>query len=63
VLTDIFFLIGSSDDVSHLRLLARMSRLLQNPQLLDDFRHTASAGDVWQLIVDAESELDKVKGS
>ena len=63
VLTDIFFLIGSSDDASHLRLLARMSRLLQNPQLLDDFRNTSSASDVWQKMVDAESELNEVKGN
>ncbi len=37
-LTDIFFLIGSVSEPQHLRVLARLSRLLQQAELLDDLR-------------------------
>ena len=58
VLTDIFFLIGSAEDSGHLRLLARMSRLLQLPDLLDTLRAAESAGDAWQIFIAADEALD-----
>ena len=37
-LTDIFFLIGSTSEPGHLRVLARLSRLIQQPELLEALR-------------------------
>jgi PTS system nitrogen regulatory IIA component len=41
VLTDIFFLIAATDDRIHLRILARLSRLVSRPEVLEEIR-TAS---------------------
>jgi PTS system nitrogen regulatory IIA component len=49
-LTDIFFLVCCRDDRTHLRVLARLSRLLLQPRFLDDLRAADSATEVWQLI-------------
>lgn len=56
-LTDIFFLIASADEASHLRTLARLSRLVQQDELLSQLREAESAGQAWQLIDDADSVL------
>ncbi len=56
-LTDVFFLICSTEDRGHLRVLARLSRLLQIPGFLEDLRTAPDAAEVRQLIVDAEEEL------
>lgn len=37
-LTDVFFLVASYDDAIHLRLLARLSRLIVEPGFLDELR-------------------------
>ena len=58
VLTDIFFLIGSAEDSGHLRLLARMSRLLHLPDLLDNLRNAESARDALNSFIDADAALD-----
>ena len=39
-LTDLFFLICSVEDRGHLRLLARLSRLISDPTLIDELRCT-----------------------
>lgn len=57
-LTDVFFLIASIDESIHLRVLARLSRLVQNNVLLDDLRAATSATEAWQLIHDADQALD-----
>ncbi|MCH2182924.1 MAG: PTS sugar transporter subunit IIA [Mariniblastus sp.] len=62
VMSDIFFLIASSDDSIHLRLLARMSRWLQQPELLDGLREATTPTQAWQQIVDVDRELDGAKG-
>jgi len=56
-LTDIFFLICSTDDRGHLRVLARLSRLLNVPDLLAQLRAAPDAAAVRRLIVEAEEGL------
>lgn len=57
-LTDIYFLIGSTSESVHLRLLARLSRLIQQPELLDNVRAAGTPGEAWQVISDADDILD-----
>jgi len=56
-LTDVFFLVCCRDDRTHLRVLARLSRLLLRPGFLDELRITQTPGEVWQLIDAAERDL------
>jgi PTS system nitrogen regulatory IIA component len=57
-LTDIFFLIGSTSEAVHLKVLARLSRLLQQPEFLDELRASESAGEAWSLIERVDADLD-----
>ncbi|MBI3838997.1 MAG: PTS sugar transporter subunit IIA [Planctomycetia bacterium] len=57
VLTDLFFLICSVDDGGHLRLLARLSRLISDPSLLDELRHAPDAAAVHRAIAQREAKL------
>lgn len=57
VLTDMFFLVCSSSEAVHLRILARLSRLVGQSDLLAKMRAASSAGEVRSLIVEAETEL------
>ena len=57
-LTDVFFLIGSTSEPQHLRLLARMSRLLQQNDFLSQLRAASDAKSAW-LVID---EFDKSLG-
>ncbi len=56
-LTDIFFLIASSDEAFHLRVLARLSRLVHKEDLLVRLRAAGSAAEAWQAINEAEKEI------
>ncbi len=56
-LTDIFFLIGSTSEPVHLRVLARLSRLIQMPETLDNIRAQTTAQGVWSVIQAADDEL------
>jgi len=56
-LTDVFFLIGSTDDRGHLRTLARLSKILSAPGFLDDLRRAPDAAAAHQLISDTEAQL------
>ncbi|MGA2796667.1 MAG: PTS sugar transporter subunit IIA [Thermoguttaceae bacterium] len=56
-LTDVFFLICSADDRGHLHTLARLSRLLTIPGLLNQLRQVQDAKMAHQLIVEAEEKL------
>ncbi|MEC7109855.1 MAG: PTS sugar transporter subunit IIA [Planctomycetota bacterium] len=49
-LTDIFFLLGSTDDGIHLRVLARLSRLFAIPGFLTELRRVESPGKAVDLI-------------
>lgn len=57
-LTDIFFLIGSTSETLHLRLLARLSRLIQQPDLLAALRAAEDPRQARQAIAEFDSELD-----
>ena len=56
-LTDLFFLILSVDDAGHLRVLARLSRLLAAPGFLDSLRSAPDAAGVYEAIEAAENQL------
>ncbi|OUT54882.1 MAG: PTS fructose transporter subunit IIA [Rhodopirellula sp. TMED11] len=57
-MTDVFFLICSYDDQSHLRILAKLSRLIRSENFLTHLRQCQSPGEAWQCMSDAETELD-----
>jgi PTS system nitrogen regulatory IIA component len=56
-LTDIFFLFCCQDETTHMRILARLSRLLLRQGFIDELRMAESPADTWQLIQAAEKEL------
>jgi PTS system nitrogen regulatory IIA component len=56
-LTDIFFLVCCREDRTHLRVLARLARMLQRPGLVDELREAETPADTWQLLLAAEQEL------
>lgn len=56
-LSDLFFLVCCRDDRTHLRVLARLSRLMLRPGFLDELREADSPAAAWQTISAAESEL------
>ncbi|MFK7768584.1 MAG: PTS sugar transporter subunit IIA [Mariniblastus sp.] len=57
-LTDIFFLLGSTSESVHLRLLARLSRLIQQPEFLDRIRETENPQEAWDMINEFDANLD-----
>jgi PTS system nitrogen regulatory IIA component len=56
-LTDLFFLVCCRDDRTHLRVLARLSRLFLRPGFLDELREAETPSAAWQLIAATEQEL------
>ena len=56
-LTDLFFLIPSTDDAGHLRTLARLGRVLGIPGTLDEIREAPDAGSVREILLDRERGL------
>ncbi|HUT10045.1 MAG TPA: PTS sugar transporter subunit IIA [Thermoguttaceae bacterium] len=56
-LTDVFFLICSTQDRGHLRALARLSRVLTLPGFLDAIRQVPDAKAAHQLIAESETKL------
>ena len=57
-LTDIFFLICSYDDAAHLRILARLSRLIADGDLLTNLRGCLTVAEAWECLREAEEALD-----
>jgi PTS system nitrogen regulatory IIA component len=57
VLTDLFFFIACRDDRTHLRTLARLSRILLRPGLLDELRAANSGPDSFRLLAAAERDV------
>jgi len=57
-LTDMYFLICSSSEANHLRILARISRLVGQTDLLDKIREVGNANEVRSLIAEAEELLN-----
>lgn len=57
-LTDIFFLICSLEDRGHLRILARLSRLVSQPDFLSEVRKADTSEDVHELVRQYEAQLN-----
>jgi PTS system nitrogen regulatory IIA component len=57
-LTDVFFLICSYDDTVHLRILAKLSRMISSGDLLDQLRSSETSGQAWAALRDAEEHID-----
>jgi PTS system nitrogen regulatory IIA component len=57
VLTDIFFLICSTDDTRHLRVLARLARLLADGTLLTEIRNATDPAELKARIAEREDEM------
>lgn len=62
-LTDVFFLICSYDDSSHLRILAKISRLISGTELLSNLRSAGSTAAAWHCLNEAELEMDEESDS
>lgn len=56
-LTDIYFLVLSHDDQTHMRVLARLARLLLRPGFIDELHTAETAAETWHVIDTAEREL------
>lgn len=56
-LTDVFFLICSTEDRGHLQILARLSRVLAAPGFLSTLRQAPTAAAARQLILETEQAL------
>jgi PTS system nitrogen regulatory IIA component len=57
ILTDTFFLICSVEDGGHLQTLARIGRLLGEPDFLDQLREASDAQSTYELIAEREQAL------
>jgi PTS system nitrogen regulatory IIA component len=57
VLTDLFFLILSVDDRGHLQVLARLSRLISDPELLEALRAAPDARAAHEALAERELRL------
>jgi PTS system nitrogen regulatory IIA component len=56
-LTNIFFLICSTSDHEHLRILARLSRIINDHELLIAIRAAEDAAEVHHLLADREAAI------
>ena len=56
-MVDVFFLLCSMDDTDHLRTLARLGRLIRQPDFLDNLRQAQSPVEVLDVIREAESKI------
>src|SRR5438874_1503598 len=56
-MTDLYFIVCCRDDRTHLRVLARLSRLMLRPAFLDDLRAAETAAETLQVIRSAEADL------
>jgi nitrogen PTS system EIIA component len=56
-MTDVFFLVASTEDRGHLRTLARLSRILAMPGFVDSLRAAADAHSARRLFIDAEEKM------
>jgi PTS system nitrogen regulatory IIA component len=56
-LTDLFFLVCCRDDRTHLRVLARLTRLFLRPGFLDELRAAETAAEARNVIIAAEQQL------
>lgn len=60
-LTDVFFLICSFDDAIHLKILARISRMIATPGWLDQLRTSQTPAEAHQHLIAAEEPLGEAR--
>lgn len=56
-LTDMFFLVICRDARTHLHVLARLGRMLQQPGFIDTLRDATDSESAYQVICDAEARV------
>lgn len=56
-LTDLFFLVLARDSRTHLQILARLGRLIQQEDLLTALRRCENSADAWSILIEAEQKL------
>jgi PTS system nitrogen regulatory IIA component len=56
-LSDLFFLVCCVEQRTHLKVLARISRMMLQPGLLDDLRAAETVAESYLILVKAEQEL------
>lgn len=61
ILTDVFFLIASADDRSHLRSLARISRIVSDPQVLQLLREARDAESAHAVIMTKDADIEHLR--
>lgn len=61
-LTDLFFMICTLDDRTHLRVLARLSRLLSDPAFLDQLRWATTVSELHESLAAAELRVLETAG-
>ncbi|MFY9252825.1 MAG: PTS sugar transporter subunit IIA [Fuerstiella sp.] len=57
-MTDLFFLVLARDPNTHLKVLARLGRLFQTPEFLDNLRSAETSGNAYTTIIDADEKLE-----
>ena len=57
-LTDVFFLLAATDDHEHLRLLARVSRMISDPDWLAELRDSTDSVAARELIMQRDEHLE-----
>lgn len=57
VLTDLFFLVVCRDSRTHLHVLARLGRMLQQPGFIDELREAEDSVSAYQLICDTDRSI------
>ncbi len=58
-LTDLFFLLVSCDDRIHLRILARLTRMLDSPEFRDQLRFAEDPDEVLEAVRNREQDLNR----
>jgi nitrogen PTS system EIIA component len=56
-LTDLFFLVCCTDNRTHLRVMARLARLMLRDGLIQQLRSTETPAEAYELLTTAESEM------
>ncbi len=56
-LTDMYFLVLARDANTHLKILARLGRLFQTPDFLNNLRAAETSEDAYTVIIDADEKL------
>jgi PTS system nitrogen regulatory IIA component len=58
-LTDVFFLLAATSDHEHLRILARLSRIVNDLEWMAMLRAAPDAATARQLVLDRDSEIGR----